>query len=103
LSATQNWSHRREVNDFVTGIRKARIPAPFLQTVAAEDQVEDREHQIALLVSLQQIRFSIEKSLIKYAREKSMIKCMSYIRDLNIVHNLIWKIEQDVKNGKEVR
>jgi len=97
LNAHENWSHRREVNDFVIGIKKARIPAPFLQTVATEDQVEDREHQIALLMSLQQIRLSIEKSLIKSAREKSMIKCMSYIRDLNIVHNLIWKIEQDQK------
>jgi len=97
LSATQNWSHRREVNDFVIGIKKARIPAPFLQTVKVEEQVNEREHQIALLVSLQQIRFSIEKSLIKSAGEKSMMKCMSYIHDLNIVHNLIWKVEQDQK------
>jgi len=97
LSATQNWSHRREVNDFMMSLRIARVPAPFLQTVAAEDQVEDREHQLALYVSLQKIRFSIEKSLIKSAGEKNMIKCMSYIRDLNIVHNLIWKVEQDQK------
>jgi len=78
-------------------LRRAHVPAPFLQTVAAEDQVEDREHQLALYVSLQKIRFSIEKSLITSAGEKSMIKCMSYIRDLNIVHNLIWKVEQDQK------
>jgi len=97
LSATQNWSHRREVNDFMMSLRIARVPAPFLQTVAVEDQVEDREHQIALLVSLQQIRFSIEKSLIKSAGEKNMMKSLSYVRDLNIVHNLIWKIEQDSK------
>jgi len=97
LNAHENWSHRREVNDFMMSLRRARVPAPFLQTVAAEDQVEDREHQIALLVSLQQIRFSLEKSLIKSAGEKSMIKCMGYIRDLNIVHNLIWKVEQDQK------
>jgi len=101
MSAHESWSHRREVNDFMMSLRRAHVPAPFLQTVAAEDQVEDREHQIALLVSLQQIRFSIEKSLIKSAGEKSMIKCMSYIRDLNIVHNLIWKVEQDVKNGNK--
>jgi len=100
LNARENWSHRREVNDFVFGLRKAHVPAPFLQTVKVEEQVNEREHQVALLVSLQQIRFSIEKSLIKSAGEKSMIKCMSYVRDLNIVHNLIWKIEQDIKNGK---
>jgi len=95
LNAHESWSHRREVNDFMVSLRIARVPAPFLQTVKVEEQVNEREHQIALLVSLQQIRFSIEKSLIKSAGEKSMIKCMSYIRDLNIVHNLIWKVEQD--------
>jgi len=100
LSACQSWSHRREVNDFMMSLRRAHVPAPFLQTVKAEDQLNEQEHQIALLVSLQKIRFSIEKSLIKSAGEKSMMKCMSYIRDLNIVHNLIWKVEQDVKNGK---
>jgi len=100
LSARGNWEHRREVYDFVMGLRRAHVPAPFLQTVAAQDQVEDREHQLALYVSLQKIRFSIEKSLIKAVADKSMIKCMSYIRDLNIVHNLIWKVEQDIKNGK---
>jgi len=97
MSAYESWSHRREVNDFMVSLRRARVLAPFLQTVKVEEQVNEREHQLALYVSLQKIRFSIEKSLIKSAGEKSMMKCMSYIRDLNIVHNLIWKVEQDSK------
>jgi len=97
MNAVENWNHRREVYDFVTGIRKAWIPAPFLQTVKAEEQLESEEHQIALQVALQQIRFAIEKSLIDAALKKHMIKSMSYVRDLNIVRNLIWKVEQDTK------
>ena len=97
MSAYESWSHRREVNDFMVSLRRAHVPAPFLQTVAAEEQVADNEHQLALYVSLQKIRFSIEKSLIKAAGEKNMMKSLSYVRDLNIVHNLIWKIEQDSK------
>jgi len=97
MSARENWNHRREVNDFVMNLRRAHIPAPFLQTVHAEEQLESEEHQIALQVALQQIRYAIEKSLIDVALKKHMIKSMSYVRDLNIVRNLIWKVEQDKK------
>jgi len=97
MSAAENWNHRREVYDFVMNLRKAHVPAPFLQTVKAEEQLESEEHQIALQVALQQIRYAIEKSLIDAALKKHMIKSMSYVRDLNIVRNLIWKVEQDSK------
>lgn len=97
MSAHENWSHRREVNDFMMSLRRAHVPAPFLQTVHAEEQLESEEHHITLLVSLQQMRFSIEKSLIEAIGKKQMIKARSFAIDLNIVRNLIWKIEQDSK------
>jgi len=103
MNAVEHWVYRSQTHAFMSMIKRTPVQAQFLQIAKAEEQVEETEHQLTLLCALAQGRLSIEKALIKAASEKNMMKFIGYTRDLNMVHSLIWKIEQDVKNGKEVR
>jgi len=49
------------------------------------------------------MRSTLAQAIVTAVSEKDMRKAIAYVRDLDTVHRLIWKVEQDVKNGKEVR
>jgi len=103
LNPMERWVYRSQTHAFMSMIKRTPVQAQFLQIAKAEEQVDQTEHQYTLLCALAQGRLSIEKALIKAAAEKNMMKFIGYTRDLNMVHSLIWKIEQDVENGKEAR
>jgi len=68
-----------------------------------QSQVLQRLSKSVLLASLEQMRSTLAQAIVTAVSEKDMRKAIAYVRDLDTVHRLIWKVEQDVKNGKEVR
>lgn len=84
----------------VEGLRTGRFIPKFAQECKIQDKVSSSEHMAALITSMRQIQYSIEKALIKYAQQKNMMVALAYVKDLNTIHNLIWKYGQDAKKGK---
>jgi len=100
MNAVEHWVYRSQTHAFMSMIKRTPVQAQFLQIAKAEEQVDQTEHQLTLLCALAQGRLSIELALIKAAEQKSMMKFIGYVRDLNMVKALIWKVEQDVKNTR---
>jgi len=97
MNAVEHWVYRFQTHAFIDMIKRTPVQTQFLQIAKAEEQVEETEHQYTLLCALAQGRLSIEKAVIKAASEKNMMKFIGYVRDLNMVKALIWKVEQDAK------
>jgi len=68
-----------------------------------QSQVLQRLSKSVLLASLEEMRSTLAQAVVTAVSEKDMRKAIAYVRDLDTVHRLIWKVEQDVKNGKEAR
>lgn len=73
--------------DFIKNLDKMEVPLPS-----------------AVMAALMEVKRNLELALIRRAFPKNRgfnrIEIMALIRDLNYVHSYIWKIEQDLKNGK---
>lgn len=73
--------------DFLKNLNDVEVPTPGV-----------------VLVALMEVKRNLELSLIRRAFPKhrgfNRIEIMQLIRDLNYVHTYIWKVNQDLKNGK---
>jgi len=62
-----------------------------------QSQVLQRLSKSVLLASLEQMRSTLAQAVVTAVSEKDMRKAIAYVRDLDTVHRLIWKVEQDQK------
>jgi len=65
-----------------------------------QSQVLQRLSKSVLLASLEQMRSTLAQAVVTAVSEQDMRKAIAYVRDLDTVHRLIWKVEQDVKNQR---
>jgi len=63
--------------------------------------VDERVSLSDLAIALDKIRMSLERSLVNMTKTKNnhldMLSIMRVVRDLDQVHRLQWKVEQDQK------
>ena len=88
-----------------TRIERPRIPLPgkdtlgrapeFLVRANTPELLNKSEHQAALEVALARGRLSLEKAIVKAAEEHRMRHFIQYVRDLNLLKTLQWKIRQE--------
>jgi len=89
MTAREAWLRRYR--------EKGLFQPDFLRVANITEETSNSEHLAALKVALAKGRFSLERALIKAALEGNMTKFIMYARDLNTVHALEWKVEQDTK------
>jgi hypothetical protein len=69
--------------------------------MASLEKLDDRVTLADLAIALDKIRMCLENSLVNMTKTKNghydIVKIMMVIRDLDTVHRLCWKVEQDRK------
>lgn len=89
-----------KIGEFYQQLKKGEFKPSFLKNL---DKVEVPLPS-AVMAALMEVKRNLELALIRRAFPKNhgfnRIEIMQLIRDLNYVHSYIWKVEQDVKNGK---
>ena len=93
-----------------TRIKRPLIALPGKDTMGREPEflvranipelLNKSEHQAALEVALARGRLSLEKAIVNAAEEHRMRHFIQYVRDLNLLKTLQWKIRQE--NGAKL-
>lgn len=88
-----------------TRIERPGIPLPgkehlgrepeFLVRANTPELLNKSEHQAALEVALARGRLSLEKAIVQAAEEHRMRHFIQYVRDLNTLKTLQWKMRQE--------